>query len=206
MDNNFFISLAEKLSDEKKNIRERYSIKEKSVVILFLGKLVDFKRPFDLLRAFHRIATPDTSLVFVGSGDQEQILKKYIQSHELQNVRLVGFKNQTEIPEFYAMSDIFVVPSSKEMWGLVVNEAMCFQLPLILSDVVGSGADLLQEGVNGYKYESGNIEDLSRCLLKLIHDEKMRISFGKKSFDIIQNYTLEKNVEAIRLALQKCIT
>jgi GxxExxY protein len=120
----------------------------------------------------------------------------FVDSHY--GIHFVGFKNQTEISKYYAMSDIFVLPSDVgETWGLVVNEAMNFRLPVIVSDLVGCGSDLVKHGENGYNFKIGDIEELSKYLEELIMNEEKRKLFGKKSFEIVKVYNHDKTVESI---------
>jgi len=94
----------------------------------------------------------------------------FVDSHYGYGIHFVGFKNQTEISKYYAMSDIFVLPSDVgETWGLVVNEAMNFRLPVIVSDLVGCGSDLVKHSENGYIFKTGDIEELARYLEELIN-------------------------------------
>jgi len=79
---------------------------------------------------------------------------------------------------------------------------MCFGLPIIVSDVVGCGPDLVKHGENGYIYPVGNIEKLTDYLEDLIKNPEKRKSFGKKSFEIIQEYTYEKDIKGILEALK----
>ncbi len=69
----------------------------------------------------------------------------------MENVHLTGFINQSVIPKYYAIGDAFVMCSQEgETWGLSVNEAMNFALPIVVSDMVGCSEDLVEEGQNGY--------------------------------------------------------
>jgi len=96
------------------------------------------------------------------------------------------------------MSDIFILPSDVgETWGLVVNEAMNFRLPIIVSDLVGCGSDLVKHDENGYIFKTGNVEELARYLEELIIDRGKRELFGKKSFEIIKNSNYDRTVESI---------
>jgi len=169
-------------------------------VILFTGKLIEKKHPFDLLKAYQRAANNSSkvALVFVGDGALRPELEKYAKEHNLKNVHFVGFKNQTELPKYYTLADIFILPSGLgETWGLVVNEAMCFGLPIIVSDLVGCGPDLVKYGENGYIFPVRDIKKLTEYLLDLIQNPQKRKKFGKKSFEIIQNYSYEKGIEGI---------
>ncbi len=108
-----------------------------------------------------------SSLVFVGDGYLRDKMEKYINDNNLENVFIMGFRNQSELPGFYAMSDVFVLPSKLEPWGLVVNEAMCFGLPVIVSDQVGASGDLVVDDENGYIFPACNINALTKSLTEL---------------------------------------
>ena len=110
---------------------------------------------------------------------------------DLKNVHFSGFMNQTELPAYYAASDIFVLPSGAgETWGLVVNEAMAAGLPVIASDMVGCVPDLIRHGRNGYVFPAGDVGELARVLAELIGNPSLRKKFVEESFKIILNYTL----------------
>ncbi len=202
VDNTRFINEARNLKSQISNLKSKIGIDENSAIILFVGKLIEKKRPMDLLKAYEKsiaqLLNYPIALLFVGDGAMRSELEKYTKEHNLQNVHFVGFKNQAELPEYYAMADIFVLPSGVgETWGLVVNEAMCFGLPVIVSDMVGCGQDLIKSGENGYIFPFGNTERLAGYLKELAGDIKKRKLFGKKSFEIIQNYSHEKDVKGI---------
>lgn len=207
VDNERFIKESEKQAVGRESFRRELNIDKNQIVILFLGKLIEKKRPFDLLKAYHRLATENQQsgdkavLVFVGAGNLRAPLEKYTKDNNLKNVHFVGFKNQTEVSKYYALADIFVLPSGMgETWGLVTNEAMCFGLPVVLSDLVGCARNLAKQGENGYTYPLGDTGRLADCLKNLINDNK-RKSFKKKSLKIIYNYSYEKNVNSILRAL-----
>ena len=90
------------------------------------------------------------------------------------------FINQSELPAVYAASDVFVLPSEHEPWGLAVNEAMCASLPVVVSREVGCVADLVRDGVNGYTPAAGDIEGLARALQRLLEDEGLRRRQGRE--------------------------
>ncbi len=96
------------------------------------------------------------------------------------------------------MADIFVLPSGVgETWGLVVNEAMCFSLPVITSDLVGCASDLVKSNENGYTFSVGDIDKLSEYLKELINNSKKRELFGKKSLEIVKNHSYENDIKGI---------
>jgi len=212
VDNTRFIKEARNLKSQISNLKNSVGINRNSVVILFVGKLMEKKRPFDLLKAFSILRTSDVfrtsdvqklTLLFVGDGVLHPELENYVKTRNLKNVHFVGFKNQTELPKYYSLADIFVLPSGVgETWGLVVNEAMCFKLPIIVSDIVGCGPDLVKPGENGYIFPVGDIKKLADYLADLIKNPEKRKKMGEKSFAIIQNYSHQKDIEGILSALK----
>lgn len=209
VDNDRFIEAGKSLKENRKSLRKESEIKENDVVILFVGKLIPRKRPFDLLKAYEMLANirgqiaDGVHLIFVGEGALRGELEKYVKEHNLGNVHFVGFKNQTELVEYYVISDIFVSPSnSEEVCPMVINEAMASGLPVIVSDVIPSAFDFVKNDENGFILSFGEVEKLANYLKELILDGNKRKSFGEKSFEIIQGYTYEKDVEGILEALK----
>ena len=119
------------------------------------------------------------AVVMAGSDELEQELRSFCNEQALDHVVFLGFINQSELPRLYAASDVFVLPSEYEPWGLAVNEAMSASLPVVVSREVGCVADLVQEGVNGATPAAGNIEGLARALRRLIEDEPERRRQGQ---------------------------
>lgn len=178
--------------DLKKNI----GIPEQDKVILYSGKYIDKKRPLDLLMAFKTLNKKDCWLVMVGEGELRKKMEKIIKENQIKNVVLTGFINQSIIAEYYALSDVFVMCSTLgETWGLSVNEAMNFNLPVILSDLTGSSYDLVQEGVNGYTFKTGNVDQLCKQLDKLLYNNSL--TWSKSSQDIIKDYSYDTILDSL---------
>jgi glycosyltransferase involved in cell wall biosynthesis len=91
----------------------------------------------------------------------------------------------------YAASDIMVLPSRSEPWGFVLNEAMEFGLPLVVTDAVGAGPDLVRPGENGFIVPSGDEGELVKALEKLINDPGLRTSMGEASRRIVAHFSPE---------------
>lgn len=174
-------------------------------VVLFLSKLIPRKRPMDLLRAFATVRQEDEgplALAVVGEGPERKRLEEFVDQRQVPDVHFLGFRNQSELPEIYGASDIFVLPSENEPWGLVVNEAMSAGLPIVVTDEVGAAADLVREELNGFKYPVGNVEVLSEKLTRLARDPALRQRMGRSSLEIIAEWDLDACVEGVREALQ----
>jgi len=204
VENGRFIKGYEGLVKKKDELKNEIGIPQDKVVILFSGKLIDKKRPMDLLMGYEKISSEKKALVYVGDGPYHirENLEEYVKEKKLVDVYFVGFKNQTGLPKYYVASDIFVLPSVGETWGLVVNEAMCFHLPVIVSDMVGCGRDLVKHGENGFVYPVGNIDRLANYLLKLLMEPNLRKRMGKHSSEIITKWSYKEDIEGILVALK----
>ena len=177
--------------------RDQLLIAQDDFVILFTGKFIDVKRPLDLLKAFEKMTLSNSHLVLVGDGTLKESMKSYVQEHAINNVHFVGFVNQTELPRYYALSDVLVLCSESETWGLSVNEAMASGLPVVVSDGVGCAEDLVREGQNGYKFPKGDYMALKDALEEVALRKKEGSPMGEQSLAIIHEYSLQKSAEGI---------
>lgn len=171
----------------------KFNISPSECVILFAGKLQRKKNVAELIQAIGMIhsSRQQPCLVITGDGDLKDQLR---QLADRLGVRVVftGFINQSRMPEVYASADCCVLPSDYgETWGLVINEAMNFGLPVVVSDRVGCGQDLVREGVTGYRYRFGHPEQLADVLQKLCDDTVKRRKLGSGARARIQRYSIE---------------
>jgi glycosyltransferase involved in cell wall biosynthesis len=204
VDNDRFINSAKLSSEQRVGVRTRYGIPADRPAVLYAAKLTQRKRPDDLLEATRqlRVAVDQPfTLVLAGSGEREQELRGSCAAHALDNVVFIGFINQSELPALYGSSDIFVLPSEHEAWGLAVNEAMCAGLPIVVSREVGCVSDLVREGVNGYTPAAGDIDGLVRALRCLIEDATLRHRQGQASLMRVQQWGYRQCLDGIRSAL-----
>lgn len=164
--------------------------------ILFVGKLITKKNPKLLIEAFLRVNYRNSTLIIVGDGELKiDLINQF--SSEIRNgkIKFEGFQDQNSLAEFYSNADIFVLPSGYgETWGLVVNEACNFELPLLLSNLVGSSTDLLKG--NGYIFKSNDLDDLSNKLLTLLQKPNLR-SMGKKSHENLKKFNYERILKTL---------
>lgn len=202
VDNEWFKILSKENHSRQLLLKQELKLPADKKIILFTGKYIEKKRPLDIIKAIHLLNDPDIFLVMVGEGQLRNQMEEYITANQIRNVMLTGFVNQSAISTYYSVADIFVMCSgSGETWGLSVNEAMCFSLPIIVSDTCGSSADLVYQGVNGYTFSEGNINELSACIKSLIDDETLRKKMGLASSEIIDNYSNNQIVENIKAAI-----
>jgi glycosyltransferase involved in cell wall biosynthesis len=207
VDNEFFFNARKADTEMGSRTRRELGIEPADPVILFVGKLIERKRPADLLRAYELILKthPRATLMLVGDGTQYNDLVAETKRQELNRVHFVGFKNRTEIRSYYACADIFVLPSIHDPWGLVINEAMCFSLPIVASNLVGAVGDIVREGENGFSFPAGDVEKLAGCLKRLLDDSALRCRMGVRSEQIIRKWSYAECVAGVKMALQRTV-
>ncbi|HWB10169.1 MAG TPA: glycosyltransferase family 4 protein [Pirellulales bacterium] len=209
VDNEFFASRAAAASAEGRSaqIRSSLGIPADAFVLLFVGKFVPRKRPADLIDALRRaLESPggrDVYAVLVGDGPLRGSLE---QSAAACNgrVRFAGFRNQSELPAYYEAADALVLPSdASETWGLVVNEAMACGRPCLVSDAVGCGPDLVDNGLTGFRFALGDTATLAQRMLDLRHlVEDGRQNVLRALADKMQAYSLEAATAGLERALR----
>lgn len=156
----------------------------KKPTVLFVGQIV-YRKGYDLLLEVAK-RLDDVEFVFAG-GECES---------SLDNVHFVGFKTKKELAEYYSNADIFVLPTREDIWGLVINEAMSFGLPVITTDRCIAGLELVDEGENGFIVKADSIDALHKKIVLLANDEELRLKMGAKSLEAVKEYTIENMVDA----------
>jgi glycosyltransferase involved in cell wall biosynthesis len=198
VNNEFFLSCVPECRLRRLEIRHGLGIDDDVPLILFSGKLIPAKAPMDLLQSFEEVSKRHrAALLFVGDGTLCRDLKAYTEEKRLPNVHFAGFHNQTALPRFFCAADIFVLPSVVEPWGLVVNEAMCFGLPVIVSDQVGAGGDLVRDGENGFIYPAGQKLVLADKIESLLSNGTRRLRMGEMSRKMILTWSYQEDIDGI---------
>ena len=184
------LETSDELRGQKTKIRAELGIPEESYAVLYCGRLSPEKSPGYLIQAYQRLELPNKVLLVVGDGELRQSLTDYVNSNNIESVKFFGFQNRNEISKYYAASDVLVLPSDQETWGIVVNEAMCFGLPVVVSDQVGAARDLVHQGDNGFIFPRGDVEELTRILRQLTElTPEERSTMEAKSRAIIERWS-----------------
>jgi len=200
VDNDYFIQKNKALTSSKEEIKKEIGIKNTFLTIVYVGKIYPLKDVLTLLKSFEGVQER-ANLVIVGDGQEKKKLEQYTLDKKNKNVYFLGFRNQTELPKYYAVADIFVLPSLREKWGLVVNEAMCAGAAIIVSDGVTAGVDLVKENENGFVYSKQDWEKLLEHLENLVNNPEKTKAMGKRSLEIISKWSYAEDEEAILKAL-----
>jgi glycosyltransferase involved in cell wall biosynthesis len=145
--------------------RGEFGAAEGEAIVLFVGKLIPLKEIPTVIDALSRLRVSGKAvrLVLIGAGPLAAMLKDMAKARALP-VTFVGFVNQSRMPGVYAAADVLVLPSSSETWGLVVNEAFACGVPAIVSDRVGCGPDMIEEGRTGSVIAVDDVEGLAKAV------------------------------------------
>lgn len=194
----FFTGKSNKYRKKKNEIKKELGINSKYIV-LYVGRLTEEKGLFTLLKGFKEIKSSydNVTLLIIGEGKLRDDLENFTNKKGIDHVRFEGFVENKELPRYYAVSDIFVLPSRNETWGVVVTEAMACALPIILSDKVGSRGDLLREGKNGFSFKNNNFRQLSSYIERFLENPVNIKKMGDNSRELIKKFDYnfcEKNL------------
>ncbi len=206
VDNTAFAQRAADAGTTREALRAELGLEEGRPVVLYASKFMERKRPEDLVAAFARMAAEPAArrpyLVMVGDGERHAPLQEQAKSLNIEQlIRFAGFRNQSELPRFYDLCDVFVLPSLLEPWGLVVNEVMNAGRAVIVSDQVGAAADLVHDGENGFVFPAGNVGRLADALRQILSDPERCRRMGERSRQIIGAWGFQQDLEGLKQAL-----
>ncbi len=204
VDNNWFARQAATVRGQKQLNRRRLGLPE-GRLLLFVGRFAPEKNLPELLLALdacRRNGAPPLALALVGDGPEKPVLDRLLRRVALPGVVQFGFQNQAELAAFYGVSDALILPSRRDAWGLVVNEAMAAGLPVLLSRSVGCLPDLLEEGANGFSFDAGKVSSIAACLgdFARLSDERLA-AMGRRSAELIRDWSLSAALAGIHQAL-----
>lgn len=207
VDNEFFRTECAQAAETREEFRQSLGLDPVRPIILFASKFQTRKRCIDLLDAYllvEKASAPESApyLLIVGNGEERATLETRAREAAPGNILFLGFRNQTELPRFYDLCNVFVLPSIHEPWGLVINEVMNAARPVIVSDQVGCQRNLVQNGVNGFVVEAFDTQSLADSICAVLANQHTWKTMGAKSLEIVENYNFDANVNGLRQALE----
>jgi glycosyltransferase involved in cell wall biosynthesis len=207
VDNDFFQRRAADAAAGREALRAELGFAPGRPVILFASKLQERKRCSDLVAAHRLLREPRPHLVIVGDGEERQRLEQLAAGDPAARgqVRFLGFRNQTELPRYFDLCDVFVLPSRHEPWGLVVNEAMNAGRAVVVSDDVGCQQDLVRDGETGMVFPAGNVEALTGAIERVLVTPETAARMGAAAKAHIGRFSFEQDVAGLRQALASCV-
>ena len=192
---------------EVEDLKNRLKIENKKS-ILYVGRLEKRKNADILIKSFYKLKEDynKTCLIIIGDGKCKNDFQSLCKELKIENdVLFLGMVNNKDLPVYYSLCNIFVLPASGEPWGLVLNEAMQFGKPVIATDGVGAAYDFIKDGKNGFMVPEKDSDALYDAMKKIISDPDLEKKMGEESKKIIERFTFENMVGGFRKALNYVI-
>lgn len=187
------------ITQPRAEFRKALGLADDDVLALYVGRLEWYKGVEVLMKAFERAKASCTrlKLAIVGDGRLMSQVEEFAERIGGSTVLVAGRQEYSKVIAWMRSSDFLVLPSMREQWGLVVNEAMVCGLPIIASDACGCSDDLVHEQVNGYGFRSEDWEKLAQRMTELASNANMRLEMGRASERIIQPWNAEGEAETL---------
>lgn len=205
VDNAYFQQKTAEASVSRNDFLKTLDLAPGRPIILFASKLQERKRCADLIAAYKKLLDRSPLiapyLVIVGDGAEGSSIEEMVRSAQLNDVRFCGFRNQSELPRFYDIATMFVLPARHEPWGLVVNEVMNAGKPVILSDSIGAQPDLITDGIEGCIFHVEDVDGLTDALEKVLANPFTAAEMGRRALAKINTWSFEEDIHALRTAL-----
>lgn len=176
--------------------REKYS----QPILLSVGRITSIKGYSELFNIYQHIleARPEASLLIVGDGPERARYEKIARERGWRNVHFLGFVQETELPQYLAISDLFIFHTLYDPFGLVLGEAMAAKLPVVSSIHAAATHDLIEEGVTGFRIDPREAAAAAKTILEVLRkspDE--RASLAAAAYARIEECDIEQSAEAI---------
>ncbi len=194
-------------SEQVLSLKHKLNVADRKV-ILYVGQMEEVKGLNYLIDAYSKLNQNNTTLLLIGRGSQRERLGHLAASHGLNgNVLFLDRVENDNLYSYYAIADVFVLPSittrtSKETWGMVVNEAMNQGCPIVATDAVGAAAGgLVRNGINGFVVPEKNSDALRGALGRILNDEALKNKMRANSKRTVAEYTVERKAEGFKEAI-----
>ena len=179
--------------EEKRRLKEEVGISEKYNII-YVGSFIRRKGIDLLIKAVSEL-NDKWGIYLIGGTPTDEYLKLR-KELKIEHLHFVEFKKSSDLKKYYMASDLFVLATREDIWGLVVNEAMANALPVITTKKCGAGCALIKNGYNGFLVENENVKELSHRIKNLVESQKVRLQCAKNALNTISEYTIENMVKA----------
>ncbi|WP_026653774.1 glycosyltransferase family 4 protein [Butyrivibrio proteoclasticus] len=179
-------------TEEKQEYKEKIGCNY-SKIILSVGQPIH-RKGFDvLIRAAAGLDIPDLGVYIVG-GEPNEECANLVKELKASNVHFVPFMKKEQLADYYKAADLFVFPTREDIWGLVINEAMSYGLPIVTTDKCNAGLELVENGNNGYIIQPENIGELSEAIINTLTIDGIEM-LEQNSLNRIKSYTFENMVD-----------
>lgn len=157
-------------------------------IFLFVGRIIGLKNIPTMINAFTKAFKnrEDVELRLIGDGE---LLESYKQEYKsFKNIFFAGSKFGSDLKSEYRNASAFILPSSSEQWGLVVNEALAAGLPVIVSDQVGAAHDLVEGKDTGFIFPYQDVDTLANQMRIMVEDKQLYNKFSINASTLMKDY------------------
>lgn len=183
--------LTDLTAEAKAEVRKKLGIPEKRVLVA-VGSFYPLKG-FELLLKAAKELPRDLGIYIIG-GRPTEAYEAIVREDGLTNVRFLDFMVKEELWDYYHAADLFVLPTLRDVWGLVVNEAMACGLPVVTTDNCVAGLEMVENGKNGLIVKTGESQALLHGLLQALDSDLA--AMGEAALHTARDYTIEKMAAA----------
>lgn len=160
-------------------------------MLLYVGRLIELKGVQDLIQAYSEVKKENNNvyLFIVGFGTYEEALRRM--SKDIKDIFFVEHVDYAKIHEYYFASDLLILPTYDDSWGLVINEAMACGIPVATTTAAGAYLDLVKD--NGYTYEAKDVKALVDIIKRYFEDPDLLLKHSQNSLKIIKEFSFENS-------------
>ena len=175
--------------------REKLNIPKEKKILLYVGKVEERRKPIFCIDVYSKVKKQNDNccLVYVGKGPMLEKTKEYVKNNNIKDVYFIEQIPQKELTGLYNQSDLFILPTRYEIFGMVLMEAMYFKVPVITYKAAGP-IDVIKNGEDGIIVDNFNEEEWSDLISKYIFSKNVNNEMGKKGMKKIKEKYLWNTV------------
>lgn len=172
----------------KKTLKDKLNINEE-IIVLYVGRFLKIKGIDVLIKSLSDLPQ-NVGIYFIG-GELNDELQNLVSKCKIKNLHTIKFLSQKALKEYYLASDIFIMMSQGDTWGLVINEAMSNGLPVITTTSCVAGNELIENGINGFLVDRSDAQSANKHIKELIANNRLRLQMSINNITKIQPYSIE---------------
>jgi glycosyltransferase involved in cell wall biosynthesis len=189
-------------SSEKSSLKIKLEMREQKT-ILSIGRFIP-QKGFDLLIKASKLIDENIGVYIVGGAPTKEYCD-IVHNLGLKNVHFRNFMHKDLLKEYYLAADLFVLPTRDDIWGLVINEAMSYGLPVITTDRCVAGLELVENNDNGFIVHVNDVQEIAMKIEEILQNEETCTSMSNRSINKIQRYSIENMAHEHLKAIEKIL-
>lgn len=176
---------------QKESQKKALSINPNTKVVLTVGQYIHRKGIDIVIECAEKLHDRNYTFITIGQGPLNEEYQKNIQVKGLSNIMMLDYMDRKELKEYLKAADLFLLPTREDVWGLVINEAIAFGIPVIASEHAGAAHELIDG--NGFM-TSLNVDEITHRICEVLENDELAYSFSQVSLKIAECYNIEEMV------------